>query len=100
MITNPQVGQTVYVINRQRVRAGKGVVKAKITELVYTTCMGVRAVTSFYAGRSFYGTNEACAAYEDAVNEAHKIVAREKALEYSRYMDIRSRLDKAARAIG
>ena len=97
MIT-PVVGQTVYITSRHRVRAGKGISAVKVSELVYATCMGVRGVVSFYAGRSLYGIDEAYETREDATTDLVLTVADERKLERARYDSIFARLDRAMQA--
>jgi hypothetical protein len=93
-----EVGGTYWLVTRERLRAGKGPRKVKVTELVYTTSAGVRSATGAWCGKNYVSARELHADKKIAADAAISIVEAEWAAERDRHRKVIERLHSAWRA--
>lgn len=89
-----EVGDEVWVISRDRIRAGRGPRKVTITDV--TRFAGEeRKVAGYWCGRTYVGASDCFGTAKAAKAAGEKMVDEEWALEAQRYQSIKDRLRSA-----
>lgn len=101
-LSNVQVGDTLFKINREMVRAGRGPTKLKVAELVYMTQLGVRSACGVRTANAdlYVGIDSLFPTLDEAKAEGRLIARAEYRLEQGRYAQILERLHKSNKACG
>lgn len=92
----PAIGDTVWVVTRERVRAGKAPFAVRVHQLVFTISEGVREPHGVYTDRIVYHSLDSLwPSREDAVRATQAIASFEQEAEDVKYLLITNKLTAA-----